>query len=153
MTAETLAERLAAECDRYGLPHDLDVLLRHIYANHGFRHDADNRTIEILSGRLAHIDGAWRAAQRDHEDSRAGVMRRWEDALNWRPSSDVPQATPRYAVAETAVAVLYEFAMAAGPIDGRYATSALAEAGVLDDVSRIVSPHFDQADAFEPGEG
>lgn len=26
--------RLAEECDRYGLPHNLNMLLRHIYANH-----------------------------------------------------------------------------------------------------------------------
>lgn len=42
-------ERLAAECERYGLPVSLDALLRHIYNNRDAVYGAKDQLAEILT--------------------------------------------------------------------------------------------------------
>ena len=48
-----LHERLAQECDRYGLPPNLDTLLRHIYNNHAATIGAKDDLIASLRKRGA----------------------------------------------------------------------------------------------------
>lgn len=49
----TFEEQLAARCDQYGLPHDFDVLMRHMDANRGMTEAALKISIDILQKRVA----------------------------------------------------------------------------------------------------
>jgi hypothetical protein len=47
-----IERRLAEECDRYGLPHDLDALLKHVYANRDLSLAFKDQSIETLTEQL-----------------------------------------------------------------------------------------------------
>jgi hypothetical protein len=47
-----LTAQLAVHCDKYGLPHDLDVLIQHIEANRAMTHAAQNISLDALQAKV-----------------------------------------------------------------------------------------------------
>ena len=75
-----LSARLAEECDRYGLPHDFDALLRHIYANRDATYAAKEYALSLAANRIEELEIALRIMAGHDEDQHSTECRHAQTA-------------------------------------------------------------------------